>query len=363
MTQERIFNFSAGPSTLPLPALERARDELLNFEGSGMSIMEHSHRGKVYESMHDKTIALLTELLGIPDTHQVLFLQGGASQQFAVLPMNLRTDTHAGDYIVTGTWAQKAYEEAAIVGKPNLVIDMHKDGVCTRVPKQAELKLSANAPYVHMCSNNTIMGTQFHYWPETGNVPLICDMSSDIMSRPIDVSRFGMIYAGAQKNMGPAGVTIVIIRKDLLEKCRKDLPKIFRYTEAAKNNSLHNTAPTLSIYMVRNVLMAFKDLGGLPAIEKHNREKAALLYAAIDSSDGFYKCPVEQESRSLMNVVFRLPSEELEKKFVAESEKRKMSGLKGHRSVGGIRASIYNAMSRAGLEALVAFMADFKKSN
>ena len=363
MTQERIFNFSAGPSTLPLPALERARDELLNFEGSGMSIMEHSHRGKVYEAMHDKTIALLTELLGIPDTHQVLFLQGGASQQFAMLPMNLRTDEHAGDYIVTGTWAQKAYEEALIVGKPNLVIDMHKDGVCTRVPKQAELKLTANAPYVHMCSNNTIMGTQFHYWPETGNVPLICDMSSDIMSRPVDVSRFGMIYAGAQKNMGPAGVTIVIIRKDLLEKCRKDLPKIFRYTEAAKNNSLHNTAPTLSIYMVRNVLMAFKDLGGLPAIEKHNREKAALLYAAIDASDGYYKCPVELESRSLMNVVFRLPTEELEKKFVAESEKRKMSGLKGHRSVGGIRASIYNAMSRAGLEALVAFMADFKKSN
>jgi len=237
----RVFNFNAGPSTLPLSALERAQKELLDFEGTGMSIMEHSHRGKQYEAVHNETIALLTELMAIPDTHQVLFMQGGASTQFALVPMNLRTDTHAGDYVITDVWGQKAYKEAKIVGKPHVAWDENKEGVWSRVPKQSELKLTADAPYVHYTTNNTIMGTQFFDVPQTGAVPLVADMSSDIMWRPIDVSKFGLIYAGAQKNMGPAGITLVVIRKDLIEKGRTDLASIFRYAEVAKNNSLQNT--------------------------------------------------------------------------------------------------------------------------
>jgi phosphoserine aminotransferase len=358
----RHVNFNAGPSTLPLPALERAQAEFLDYEGSGMSIIEHSHRGKVYEAVHEECIALLTELLQIPDTHQVLFMQGGASAQFALVPMNLRTDARAGDYVVTGTWAKKALAEAKIVGTPHVAWDGEQDGKWTRVPKADELDLSADAPYVHLASNNTIMGTQFFDYPKT-KAPLIADMSSDIMWRPTDVSQFGMIYAGAQKNMGPSGITIVIIRKDLLEQGRSDIPKIFRYAEVAKANSLQNTIATFPVYMVRNVLLWVKEQGGLPAMEKHNRDKAALLYGAIDGSDGYYVCPVEQASRSVMNVVFRLPSEELEKKFVADAADAGLVGLKGHRSVGGIRASIYNAMSQQGVEKLTAFMADFKKAN
>lgn len=361
MSDSRHFNFSAGPSTLPLPALERAQAEFLNYEGSGMSIIEHSHRGKVYESVHNETIALLTELLEIPDTHQVLFMHGGASTQFALIPMNLRTDDHAGDYVVTGTWSKKAVKEAGTLGKAHVAWDEHSEGgTWNRVPKQDELKFSKGAPYVHLTTNNTIMGTQFFDMPNTNGVPLVLDMSSDILWRPMDFTNVGMAYAGAQKNMGPSGITIVIIRKDLLENAREDLPNIFRYKTVAANNSLQNTIATFPVYMVRNVLSYVKSQGGAAGMEKHNRAKAAALYEAIDGSNGYYNCPVEADSRSLMNVVFRLPSEDLEKKFVADAAAAGMVGLKGHRSVGGIRASIYNAMRADGVQALVDFMAKFR---
>jgi phosphoserine aminotransferase len=346
---------------LPLSVLERAQQELLDFEGSGMSILEHSHRGKVYEAVHDDAIALLSELLQIPDSHQVLFMQGGASAQFALVPMNLRSDTHAGDYVVTGSWSKKALGEAKLLGKPHVAWDEQRDGKWTRVPKQSELDLSADAPYVHLTSNNTIMGTQFFEFPDTGRAPLVADMSSDILWRPIDVSKFGLIYAGAQKNMGPSGITVVIIRKDLIETARTDLPTIFRYAEIAKNNSLQNTIATFPVYLVRYVLQWIKQLGGLAAMERRTRHKAELLYGAIDASGGYYTCPVERESRSVMNPVFRLPNEELEAKFVAQATAAGLVGLKGHRSVGGIRASIYNALEPEGVEKLVAFMARFKQ--
>jgi phosphoserine aminotransferase len=359
----RHLNFNPGPSTLPLPVLERAQSELLDFEGTGMSILEHSHRGKAYEKVHAEAIALLTEILAIPDSHQVLFMQGGASAQFALVPMNLRSDTHAGDYVITDTWGKKAYSEAKIVGKPHVAWDENKDGRWTRVPKQSELKLTPDAPYVHITTNNTIMGTQFFELPSTGNVPLVADMSSDILWRPTNVSKIGLIYAGAQKNMGPAGITTLIMRKDLIEKGRTDLPTIFRYAEIAKNNSLQNTVTTFTVYMIRNVLLWLKGIGGLPEIEKRNRKKAELLYGAIDGSSGYYTCPAEKESRSVMNVVYRLPSEDLDAKFVAEATKAGLVGLKGHRVVGGIRASIYNAMPIEGVEKLVDFMQRFQASN
>jgi len=359
----RHFNFNAGPSALPLSALELAQKELLDFQGTGMSILEHSHRGKAYEKVHDEAIALLTEILQIPATHQVLFMQGGASAQFALVPMNLRTDTHAGDYVITDTWGKKAYQEAKIIGKPSVAWDDNKNGVWTRVPKAEELKLTPDAPYVHLTSNNTIMGTQFFEFPSTGNVPLVVDMSSDILWRPIDVSKFALIYAGAQKNMGPAGITAVIIRKDLIEKGRTDLATIFRYAEVAKNNSLQNTITTFAVYMIRNVLLWVKEQGGLTAMEKQNRKKAEILYAAIDASNGFYNGGAEKPSRSVMNVVFKLPSEELDTKFVSEANKAGLVGLKGHRLVGGIRASIYNAVSVEAVEKLTGFMAQFQKAN
>ncbi|MGD8861922.1 MAG: 3-phosphoserine/phosphohydroxythreonine transaminase [Myxococcales bacterium] len=357
----RHVNFSAGPSTLPLPALERAQAEFLDYADSGMSIIEHSHRGKVYEQVHDECLGLIRELLAVPDNYDILLMQGGASAQFALIPMNLRTDARAGDYIITGTWAKKALAEAKVVSQPRIAWDSPEGDTYTRVPKQDELDLTKDAPYVHMCSNNTIMGTQFFDYPDTGGVPLICDMSSDIMWRPTDVSKFGMIYAGAQKNMGPSGITILIIRKDLIERARTDIPKIFRYGEVAKANSLQNTIATFPVYMVRNVLDWVKEQGGLPAMEKHNRSKAEMLYGAIAGSDGFYKCPVSEESRSVMNPVFRTPSEDLDKKFVADAADKGLLGLKGHRSVGGIRASMYNAMSQEGVERLVDFMHDFAK--
>jgi phosphoserine aminotransferase len=359
----RVNNFNAGPAALPLPALERAARELLDFQATGMSILEHSHRGKDYEKVHLEAISLLTELLGVPDTHQVLFQQGGASQQFALVPMNLRSDDHAGDYIITGVWSQKAYDEAKILGQPVIAADPSSEGRFTRIPKQEELRLSANAPYVHITTNNTIFGTQYRELPRTGSVPIVADMSSDILSRPLDVAQYGLIYAGAQKNIGPAGVTVVIVRKDLVDKGRKDIPKIFRYATHAKENSLYNTAPTFAIYMVRNVLAWLKDSGGLAVMEKLNARKAALLYGAIDASDGFYRNWVEKDSRSLMNVVFRLPSLALEDKFVEEAKNAGMVGLKGHRLLGGIRASLYNAVSLESVETLVRFMETFVQAN
>jgi phosphoserine aminotransferase len=359
----RVINFNPGPAALPLAVLERAQSELLDFQGTGMSILEHSHRGNEYERVHDEAISLLIELIGLPDTHQVLLMQGGASMQFALIPMNLRSETHAGDYVISGVWAQKAYDEAALLGKPSIAADSGRDGRYIRVPKASELVFSPHAPYVHLTSNNTIFGTQFREFPNVGDRPLVVDMSSDILSRPIDAAKFGLIYAGAQKNLGPAGVTVVIIRKDLIERGRKDIPKIFRYAVHAKENSLYNTAPTFSIYMLRNTLAWLKERGGVAAIAQQNQAKGVIVYEAIDGSGGFYRSPVERESRSLMNVVFRLPSEPLDEAFVAEAKKVGLVGLKGHRLAGGIRASLYNAVSLDDTRKLVTFMDRFQRAN
>ena len=358
----RVINFNAGPAGLPLPALERARDEFLDFQGSGMSILEHSHRGKEYEAVHDEAISLLTRLLGIPDTHQVLFLQGGASLQFAMVPMNFLPRDGSADYILTGTWSEKALDEAKLVGTPRVAATtINPDKRYTRIPRQAELQLDPKAAYVHITSNNTIFGTQWHAWPQVGEVPLVADMSSDFLWRPTDVSRFAFIYAGAQKNIGPSGVTVVILRKDFMAKGRKDLPKILKYSTFAENNSLYNTPPTFSIYLMRNVLAWIEKQGGLTAMEKRNTAKAELLYGALDRLSAFYRAPVEKAARSTMNVVFRLPTEALEDEFVGAAKKERMVGLKGHRSAGGIRASTYNAVSLEDVQTLVAFMEEFAK--
>jgi phosphoserine aminotransferase len=357
----RAHNFNAGPAGLPLPALERAQRELLDFEGTGMSIIEHSHRGKAYEAVHNEAIALVRELLAVPDTHHVLFLQGGASQQFAMLPMNFLPAGKSADYILTGGWSEKAYEEATRVGTVRVAATTAVDKRYTRIPRQAELKLDPEAAYVHLTTNNTLFGTQWHWLPDVGGVPLVADMSSDFMWKRFDISRFALVYAGAQKNIGPSGVVVVLVRKDLIDSARKDIPTIFRYATHAANNSLYNTAPTFSIYLIRNVLAHTREQGGLDKIEQDNRKKGDLLYTTIDQNPDFFRAPVEKESRSFMNVVFRLPSEELEKKFVAEAAKERMVGLAGHRSTGGIRASIYNAVAYESVERLADFMKDFAK--
>jgi phosphoserine aminotransferase len=360
----RVINFNPGPAGLPLPALERARDELLDFQGSGMSIMEHSHRGKEYDAVHTETISLLTELLGIPDTHQVLFLTGGASQQFAQVPMNFLPPGASADYLMTGGWSEKAYEEAKLVGQARIAATtVLPDKRYVRVPRPDEVKVDPKAAYVHMTSNNTLYGTQWHTWPEVGDVPLVADMSSDFMWKPMDVSRFAFIYAGAQKNLGPSGVLIAVARKDFIARGRKDIPKIFRYSTHAENNSLYNTPPTLAIYLCRNVLAWVKQVGGLAQLEKWNREKGELLYGALDKHAGFYQAPVERDSRSYMNVVFKLPSEALDDKFVAEAKKAGMVGLKGHRLTGGIRVSTYNAVTVDNVKTLVSFMEEFIRKN
>jgi phosphoserine aminotransferase len=360
----RVINFNAGPAGLPQPALERAREELLDFQGSGMSIMEHSHRGKDYEAVHNEAISLLTELLGIPATHQVLFLQGGASQQFAQVPMNFLTPETTADYLMTGVWSEKARDEAKYYGKPRIAgSTATADNRYTRIPKQAELQLDPESAYVHMTSNNTIYGTQWHTFPEVGSVPLVADMSSDLLWKPIDVSRFAMIYAGAQKNVGPSGIVLVIIDKGFMAKGSTNIPKIFRYSTYAENNSLYNTPPTFSIYLCRNVLSWIKSVGGLPQLERWNREKGELLYGAIDRHAGFYRAPVEKDSRSYMNVVFKLPTEALDDAFVAEAKKAGMVGLKGHRNAGGIRVSMYNAVTVDNVKALVSFMDQFVKKH
>lgn len=359
----RVFNFNAGPAGLPLAALERAQREFLDFEGTGMSIMEHSHRGKAYDAVHNEAISLLRELLDIPENYDVLFLQGGASQQFAMVPMNLLGEGKSADYIVTGSWSKKAYGEAQKVGKVRLAATTAEQKfVC--LPEQSKLDLDPNATYLHFTSNETIHGVQYlDKFPDGGKVPLVCDMSSDFLWRKFDVKKFGIIYAGAQKNIGPSGVTCVIIRKDLVAAGREDLPSIFQYRTHADNNSLANTAPTFAIYMVRNVLDLLKKNGGLQAIEKTNRAKAKLLYEFIDANKNYFKAPVEPAVRSVMNIVFRLPTPELEAKLIAEATKAGFVGLKGHRSVGGIRVSAYNAVTLEAIEKLVAFLGDFMKNN
>jgi phosphoserine aminotransferase len=359
----RTINFNAGPATLPLPALERARDELLDFAGSGMSVMEHSHRGKEYEAVHDEALSLLRELLAVPASHEILFLQGGASYQFALVPMTFLAAGTSADYIVTGAWGAKAESEAAmwakIVGAQVHVAGSSNASKYTRVAKPEEATLDPKAQYVHWTSNETIHGVQYLELRPFGDRPQVCDMSSDFLWRKVDVSPFAMIYGGAQKNIGPSGVTVVIGRKDFIEQGRQDLPSILQYRAHAEARSLLNTPPTFGIYLVRNVLAWIKGLGGLDAIEARNREKAGALYAAIDENQGFYRCPVDVGSRSVMNVVFRLPNEGLEERFVSEAKKAGMVGLKGHRSVGGIRVSLYNAVELAWVKTLTGFMKDF----
>ncbi len=357
----RVFNFNAGPAGLPLAALERAQGEFIDFEGTGMSILEHSHRGKAYDAVHNQAIALLRELLDVPEDYHVLFLQGGASQQFAVIPMNLLADGKSADYIVTGAWGKKAFAEAQIVGKARLAGSTAEDKF-VRLPAQSELDLDPNAAYLHFTSNETIHGVQYDTFPES-SAPLVCDMSSDFLWRKIDVRKFGLIYAGAQKNIGPSGVVCVIVRKDLVEASRKDIPKIFQYRTHAEANSLANTSPTFAIYMVRNVLQLLKDKGGLDQIEKTNREKARLVYAFLDGHSDYFKAPVRAENRSVMNIVFRLPTPELEAKLVADAAAAGFVGLKGHRSVGGIRISAYNAVTLEAIQKLLAYLDDFAAKN
>ncbi len=359
---KRIHNFNAGPSTLPLAALERARDELVDFQGKGMSILEMSHRGAEYMEVQEKTKALFRELLVIPASHHILFLGGGASMQFAMIPMNLLAGGKSADFAVSGSWAKKALAEAKRVGKTQVVFDGAPDQF-TSLPDPKSLPVHPDAAYLHLTSNETIGGVQWKSFPDSGKVPLVCDMSSDIMSRPIPVDKFGLIYAGAQKNLGPAGVAVVIIRDDVLQACSAELPTMLSYKTHAENDSLYNTPPVFSIYMIKLTLEWLKDQGGIGAAEKWAKARAAALYEAIDGSGGYYRCPVAKEVRSHMNVVFRLPTEELEKKLIDEAKKQGMVGLKGNRSVGGGRASLYNAMPQEGAIALAALMKDFAKKN
>lgn len=359
---DRVYNFSPGPATLPLEVLQELQSDLLSFQGTGISILEMSHRGKEYEAMQNETEALFKELLNAPDNYRVLFMGGGASTQFALVPMNFLTEGKEADYVVTGAFAKKAYEEASGIGKANVAVST-KDSNFSRLPKQEEIKLSSNPAYVHLTSNNTIYGTQWPVFPEFKGVPVVADMSSDIMCRPIDVSKFGLIYAGAQKNLGPAGVTVVLINTDLLEQANTKIPTIFQYKTFVENSSLYNTPPSFAVYTVNLVLKWIKNNGGLAAMEARNIKKAKYIYDVIDSSNGFYKGHAEKECRSTMNVTFTLPNEELEKAFIAEAKQHKLVNLKGHRSVGGMRASIYNAMPEEGCKILAEFMKEFARKN
>ena len=353
---ERIFNFNAGPAAIPQSVLEEVRNDLLNYKGEGLSVMEMSHRSKSFDAIIKSAESLMKEVMGIPDGYKVVFFQGGATLQFAAVPMNLLPDGKFADYVNSGSWSKKAISEAKKLGKTVNVIASSEDDI----PKG--YKVTPGAEYLHITSNNTIFGTQYHEFPDTGNVPLVADMSSDINCRKIDVSKFGLIYAGAQKNLGPSGTTVVIIREDLMERSPENIPSICSYKIIGGKDSLYNTPPTFGIYIIKLILEWIKGQGGLDKLEVINRKKAQMLYDAIDNS-GFYRGTAKEDSRSIMNVTFRLPSEELEQKFVAEALQKGMLGLKGHRSVGGVRASIYNAVPMKAIETLVDFMAQYKKQN
>lgn len=355
----RIYNFSAGPATLPLEVLQEAQQELLDFKGTGMSILEHSHRGKAYMAVHAEAIANTKELLGLGDDYAVLFLQGGASLQFAMVPMNLLGAGQTADYTDSGTWANKAIKEAKMIGKVNVAANCGKE-IPTRVPTEAELKLTPGAAYVHITTNETISGAQWKTFPKT-DAPLVADMSSDILSRPFDAKQFGLIYAGAQKNLAPAGMALVIMRKELAERVPATVPTMMQYKTHIEEDSMYNTCPCFTIYMYMLVTRWIKKTG-LQNLYARNVDKAARLYKAIDAT-GYYRGTAVKEFRSDMNITWRLPSEELEDKFNKEAEKAGFSGLKGHRSVGGLRASIYNAFPVEGVDALVGFMQDFEKRN
>lgn len=359
--EQRVFTFNPGPAAIPLPVLERIRDEMLNFRGTGMSILEMSHRSKTFENVLNDAVARVKRLLKLDEKFHVVFLQGGASLQFAMVPMNLALPGRPVGYVDTGYWASKAIKEAQILGKDVRILASSQDANYTYIPK--DFTVDAELSYLHFTSNNTIKGTQWHRFPDTPGVPLVSDMSSDFLSRVFDPAPFGLIYAGAQKNVGPAGVTIVIIREDMLERVPKDLPTMLRYTTFVESNSLYNTPPCFAVYVVDLVLEWLEEtIGGLEKMEAINREKANILYEYIDSQD-FYVCPVAREDRSMMNVVFRLPSPELEDRFVKEAEKAGLVGLKGHRSVGGCRASLYNAVTVEAAQALVDFMKEFARKN
>ena len=360
-TPKRVFNFNPGPAVLPLEVLEQAQAELLDFKGTGMSVMEISHRSKEFEAVIQTAEADLRELYGIPANYKVMFLQGGASLQFAMLPMNLRPAGASADYIVTGTWSKTAIKEAQKLGAARAAANTEKEGF-KGLP--ASLDLDPNAAYLHFTSNETIHGVEFFTEPTPpAGVPLVCDCSSDFISHPVDVSKYALLYAGAQKNAGPAGVVVVVAREDMLERTPANLPVMLDYKALAASGSLHNTPPAFAIYMVGLVFQWAKKMGGLAAIEKTNRQKAGAIYTAIDQSGGFYRGHALPDARSLMNIPFRLPSEELEETFAKEAKKNDLIGLKGHRSVGGMRASIYNAMTIQGAEALVQFMKEFQKKN
>jgi len=357
----RVFNFSAGPAMLPAEVLERARDEMLDCDGTGMSVMEMSHRGKKFVSIAEKAEADLRKLMNIPDNYKVLFLQGGASSQFAMVPLNLGADKESADYLNTGHWSEKAVKEAKRYLSVNLVADT-KPSKYTTLPTQDELKFDPNAAYVHYTPNETIAGVEFPYIPDTGDVPLVADMSSTILSRPIDVSKFGIIYAGAQKNIGPAGLTIAIVREDLIGKAVPQTPAMFNYETQAGADSMYNTPPTYAWYIAGLVFEHLLEKGGLSAMGEINERKAKKLYAAIDGND-FYRNPVEPTCRSWMNVPFMLADDSLDKTFLAEAAENGLTTLSGHRSVGGMRASIYNAMPEAGVDTLIDFMNDFARRN
>jgi phosphoserine aminotransferase len=354
----RVFNFSPGPATLPEPVLRKAADEMLDWHGSGMSVMEMSHRGKEFIAIHAEAEALARELLGIPSNYKVLFMQGGAIGENAIVPMNLIGNSGKADYVVTGDWSKRSAKEARTYGTINIA-GSGEASKFTAIPKQSEWKLDAQASYVHICSNETIGGVQYHWLPDTGKVPLVADMSSDIMSRRIDVSRYGLIYAGAQKNMGPSGVTLVIVRDDLLGHALPICPSAFNYQLQAEADSMYNTPPTYAIYIAGLVFNYIKQQGGLQAMEEHNKAKAAILYDYLDESR-FFSNPVAREDRSLMNVPFKLKDDALDDAFLKGAQAKGMIQLKGHRSVGGMRASIYNAMPTEGVKALVAYMKEFE---
>lgn len=360
-TTERIYNFSAGPAVMPLPVLEKAQRELTNLNGIGMSIMEISHRSKPFEEIIARAEKGIRDLLKLPENYHVLFLQGGASLQFSMVPINFLAKDRSADYILTGTWSKKAAKEAKRVGPINIAATA-EEGNFKRIPRQEELKLDEQAVYVHITTNNTIHGTQWRKEPETGSVPIVADSSSDILSRAIDVQKYGLIFGGAQKNLGPSGVTVVIIRDDMLKLVPDGLHTMLDYRVQVENKSLYNTPNTFGIYIIDLVCQWIGEKGGLGQMERENEAKAKLLYDAIDATD-FYQGHAEREARSLMNVTFRLPSEDLEKQFAKEATAAQLDGLKGHRSVGGLRASIYNAFPREGVEALVSFMKEFERKN
>ena len=358
---KRVYNFYAGPATLPLEVLKKAQKDLLDFAGTGISLMEISHRSKEYDKMHKEASQLVSDLMHLPDDYKVMWLQGGASTQFWMVPLNLRQSNKKMEYVNTGVWSKKAIKEAKFYGDVEVVASS-EDELFSYIPKNIEF--NDGISFAHITGNNTIYGTEYHEWPKVpGDVPLVCDMSSHMLNKVIDPKKFGVMYAGAQKNLGPAGVTLVIVREDLLDRVPENTPTMQKWKTHAEKDSLFNTGPCWAIYICKLSLEYLKSIGGIPGIEKRNRTKAKLLYDVIDKSEGFYKGHARKDSRSLMNVTFNLPTPELEEKCVKEALENDLVGLKGHRSVGGMRASIYNAMTIEGVKALTEFLGKFQEDN